>query len=154
MKECEHDCLVFLSCKQTSVSTRLGCELNYGSFFPSIQYMPVVVMLYPIALWHPGSVRELWKLPRLLHVDRPRRQESSEGAEHTHTLADQSSLLRWMLFALVSYFTTSSACQGFGLAWLSLQKQVRWDDQSQYPDVTIESFVGQSSMGLFCPLLF
>ena len=41
--------------------------------------------------------------------------------------------------------------QVFGLAWLPLQMQVRWDDQSQYPEVTIESFVGQSSMGLFCP---
>ena len=29
--------------------------------------------------------------------------------------------------------------------------QVRWDDQSQYPEVTIESFVGQSSMGLLSP---
>ena len=28
---------------------------------------------------------------------------------------------------------------------------VRWDDQSQYPEVTITSFVGQSSMGLLCP---
>ena len=33
--------------------------------------------------------------------------------------------------------------------------QVRWDNQSQYPEVTIqvtiESFVGQSSIGLLCP---
>ena len=29
--------------------------------------------------------------------------------------------------------------------------QVRWVDQTQYPEDTIESFVGQSSMGLLCP---
>ena len=29
--------------------------------------------------------------------------------------------------------------------------QVCWDEQSQYPEVTIESLVGQSSMGLLCP---
>ena len=49
---------------------------------------------------------------------------------------------------------THSACQVFGLTWLPCCMQVRWDDQSQHPEVTIESFVGQSSMGLLCPLLF
>ena len=39
----------------------------------------------------------------------------------------------------------------YTLAANALYKQVRWDDQSQYPEVTIESFVGQSSMGLLCP---
>ena len=29
--------------------------------------------------------------------------------------------------------------------------QVRWVDQTQYPEDTIESFVGQSSMGLLRP---
>ena len=50
---------------------------------------------------------------------------------------------------------THSACQVFGLAWLPCCMQVRWDNQSQYPEVTIqvtiESFVGQSSIGLLCP---
>ena len=39
--------------------------------------------------------------------------------------------------------------------WLSLVAILyagAWDDQSQYPEITIESFVGQSSMGLLCPL--
>ena len=38
-----------------------------------------------------------------------------------------------------------------GLAWLPLQFQVCWDDKSQYPEVTIESVVGQSTMLLLCP---
>ena len=33
------------------------------------------------------------------------------------------------------------------------KKQVRAADQAAYPEVTIESFVGHSSMGLLCPLL-
>ena len=37
------------------------------------------------------------------------------------------------------------------MAWLPYCTPVRWDDQSQYPEVTVESFVGQSSMGLLCP---
>ena len=32
--------------------------------------------------------------------------------------------------------------------------EVRWDDQSQYPEVTIESFAGQSSMSPLCPPSF
>ena len=40
-------------------------------------------------------------------------------------------------------------------SWLSLlpfqTKQVRLVDQTRYPKVTIESFVGRSSMGLLCP---
>ena len=32
-----------------------------------------------------------------------------------------------------------------------LKLQVLWDDQSHHPEVTIENFVGQTSMGLPCP---
>ena len=32
-----------------------------------------------------------------------------------------------------------------------LYKQVRWHDQSQYPEDTIKSFVGKSCMVLLCP---
>ena len=70
---------------------------------------------------------------------------------HTHTFADQTSLLRWMLFVLACYIVTHRLARFFGLAWLPLQMQVRLDDQSQYPEVTIESFVGQRSLGLLCP---
>ena len=34
---------------------------------------------------------------------------------------------------------------------MSSRKQVRRNDQFRYPKVTIESFVGHSSMGLLCP---
>ena len=52
---------------------------------------------------------------------------------------------------LACYIVTHRLARFFGLAWLPLQMQVRLDDQSQYPEVTIESFVGQRSMGLLCP---
>ena len=38
-----------------------------------------------------------------------------------------------------------------GLASCHCRTQVRRNDQFRYPKVTIESFVGHSSMGLLCP---
>ena len=83
---------------------------------------------------------------------------------HTHTLGwhYHSRFLGKILMSMLVYLgnlKTDEAMQCkltrlarfFGLAWLPCCKQVRWDDQSQYPKVTIESFVGQSSMGLLCP---
>ena len=60
----------------------------------------------------PGSVGELWQLPRLLHLDRPCRQ-SSEGAEetptHTHTSYFLSSGVGLMIFESGMHFDFEKA---------------------------------------------
>ena len=64
----------------------------------------------------------------------------------------QYHLPEWFIETLL--FHRSLVTLGLPGLWLSLVAILyagAWDDQSQYPEITIESFVGQSSMGLLCP---
>ena len=69
------------------------------------------------------------------------RQRQSDGSATSIFLTRMNNLMDWVTAWIL------------GENWASCPKQVRPTGQAGYPEVSIESFVGHSSMVLLCPLL-